>query len=203
MLASKTCSVTVSDQTDVLQIPAISQHLEASVAGLVVVAKTARAALHLHDQPLKYTYHALVQGRENFPEGWVVQRSAPSLRFGSISEVVCEAAADAATFRKGCVESGHTILGDCVYGGDQAPMVRRRALYLQVSAVSFTHPSTKEVTPVALPTATVEKYDKLFAKEAYVWEMSARGTGGSDYVQKCKEKWDEQYAAQEADDQPA
>lgn len=190
-----------SSAKDALPSPAIVHFLPAEISGCVLAAKTARAALLLSRQVPRRRLRAVLHGDaastlQGRPEAWTVHRVAPSLRFGHISEVSLECEGDTATFRKLCASIGHCVLGDTLFGGESAPIVRRNCVYAAVDGLSFA--GLEPGDGVTLSTGPVERFDRLFSKEGVAWESAMSGSITSDFVRRCLGEWEQRQHPQQS-----
>ncbi|CAE7426342.1 unnamed protein product [Symbiodinium pilosum] len=128
---------------DALPSPVPVHFLEAELGGCFLVAKTAQAALGLGCAAPRRRLRALLCGEkplQKLKEGcdgrdWCIHHSAPSVRFGKVTDASCFVQGPVAMFREECARNGLTVLGDTQYAGENAPRIRRSQVYLFVDSL--------------------------------------------------------------------
>jgi len=170
-----------------------------------LVAKTASSAVRCSGEKPIRVLRAVLHGDATTSlqargEPWEIHRSAPSLRFGIITEVSLEFEGAVSDFRKFCFSIGHAVIGDAKYGGRNVPHVRYGRVYLAVEGVSFRGVSAEQgdasCVQIRIPSSSIGRFDRLFEKEAKVWQhvQDDDENIASAYVQQCKEFWLANYA---------
>eukprot|EP00435_Cladocopium_sp_Y103_P003971 s224_g1.t1 len=115
-----------------------------ATSGCVLVAKTARAALHGLSSPSRCFQGLFVTGGVFWDEeklgetGWTLCRMEPSVRFGHLLAAEKSGAPDgsAAALRAAAAaaatQGAPALLGDVEFGGEEAPRIRRRRRTVEV-----------------------------------------------------------------------
>jgi RluA family pseudouridine synthase len=168
-----------SRETDRLPWPTPVHRLDHQTAGILLVAKTGRAQIHLskqfEEQSIQKTYSALVIGKtaekgtvclplDNKPSEtcFVQLETLPSKMYGSLSSLkVFPKTGRTHQIRKHLSAIGHPILGDPTYG-KPFPLYKGKGLFLCATEITFLHPISGESIhyEIALP----KKFKRLILR---------------------------------------
>lgn len=165
---------------DALRTPQPVHRLDAPTSGLLLVAKTAAAAVQLgqlfEQRAIQKTYEAIVIG--TLPEEgkfttpvqattaithFFRKEVSPSLRNSTLSWVVLQPLTGRThQLRIHLAEAGHPIMGDNLYG-NPGEIYKGKGLFLCATALSWTHPFTGENIHIRIDPPN--KFPLLMARE--------------------------------------
>ena len=170
---------------DALRWPKPVHRLDAPTAGLLVVAKSAKARVKLgqafEQKTIQKTYHAIVIGKT--PEQGLIDQeiedkkaltkfervqSAPSLKneFLSLLRLHPETGRTH-QLRRHLSGIGYPILGDALYG-KAGLILKHKGLFLVATGLEFNHPIIEE--PLQIQIDIPEKFKSLLEREQRRWE---------------------------------
>jgi len=151
-----------SNAVDAFQLPRPVHRLDYATSGLLLIAKTTTANIHLTQQfkakTIQKHYRAIVIGKLAATKGTIektiagkmamtqyeVLQTVPSLKTGHLSLLnLYPLTGRTHQLRIHLANLGHPILGDKLYHGEQ-PLLKGKGLFLSAIALSFQHPITKE-----------------------------------------------------------
>lgn len=178
-------NLTPSSQQDGLAMPRAIHRLDAPTGGLIIIAKTAHARVHLSRQmeqkEIRKTYHAVVIGET--PEKWGSEapvdekpastlfekvNSVLSLRSGTLTHVkAMPLTGRTHQIRKHLAEGNTPILGDKIYGKDGLIMLGK-GLFLCATGIQFQHPHFGESLSFVIKPP--EKFGKFMQGEERRWK---------------------------------
>ncbi len=169
-----------SGEKDALEFPLPVHRLDNQTSGLLLIAKTRQARIHLgkqfEEKQVKKMYYAVVigtppnKGSINFPiEGkdafteFECIRSEKSLRNGHLSLIkLFPHTGRTHQLRIHCEKSGFPILGDKLYHSDLS-VFKGKGLFLSASQLAFNHPITNSPLSFAVPYP--KKFDTIIERE--------------------------------------
>lgn len=169
-----------SEAPDAIKWARPVHRLDGATSGLVILAKTLSAHHHFGklfaERTIKKEYHAVVQG---VPEDQTISisvdgkqaesvltriSSVPSLQNEQLSLVKLEPRTGRThQLRIHCVEIGHPIVGDQLYG-EQGNIMKHKGLFLAATSLKFEHPLTFEMVTISAPIPV--KFNALLDREA-------------------------------------
>lgn len=173
-----------STENDALKIPRPVHRLDYATSGLLLVAKTAKAVMHLGKQfenkQVSKKYSAIVAGKS--PQNGLMNTSingqdaishfklvkhGRSLHTDWMSVVdLFPETGRTHQLRIHMAEAGFPILGDDKYG-DVALRLKGKSLFLSAVEMSFLHPQTEEVFTAKIQHP--KKFDSFFEREQRRW----------------------------------
>lgn len=170
---------------DALRWPRPVHRLDFSTSGLLLIAKTSSAIIHLGQQfeerKIKKIYRAIVtgkpeekgeikediNGKEAFTSYKVLTR-VPSLYTDWVTLVeIYPKTGRTHQIRKHMAHIGHPVLGDSKYGFD-LKLLRGKGLFLTSTGISFRHPISGK--PVSYSIEMPAKFNKRLETEQRRWE---------------------------------
>ncbi len=175
----------MSNAVDALKCPQAVHRLDHPTSGLLLIAKTSSARIHLGRQfeqkGIQKKYQAIVagkmpiKGRINEPiEGkeastaFELIKTVPSLRSKHLSFVnLYPLTGRTHQLRVHLASLGHPILGDKIYC-EKNQLLRGKGLFLCAVALSFRHPTTEE--KIALEINAPNKFQLHLAREEKRWK---------------------------------
>lgn len=174
-----------SNAPDALPWPRPVHRLDYATSGLLLIAKTARAQVHLGRQfesrTVQKTYCAMVCGRPQ-SEGQIDEpigglpalshfktvKTVHSLKSGELSLVqLSPHSGRTHQLRIHMASLGHPIVGDQKYG-PEGEVLRGKGLFLAAVKLTFRHPATEEAMTVRIDDP--HKFDSLLEREQRRWE---------------------------------
>lgn len=174
-------NLSLSTEVDALQLPRPVHRLDRSTSGLLMVAKTATAAMKLGQQfeakTVEKRYRAIVAGQID-AAGTITSpidgRSAvshyrcindsPSAKYGYLSRVdLFPETGRTHQLRIHMARTGNEIIGDKLYG-TKGTVTRRQGLFLCAVAITFQHPVTEETMTVTIDEPA--KFQRYMQREA-------------------------------------
>lgn len=180
-----TSNLTPSSLPDALAWPKPTHRLDQATSGLLLIAKTALARVHLgrqfEDKSIQKRYRAICIGQ--VPESgritesigdksaftryeWVSQ--SPSIKNKTLSLVsLYPETGRTHQLRIHLSNLGYPILGDSLYGSEGL-ILKRKGLFLAAVALQFQHPRTEQ--PMAIEIPHPNKFDKLLEREQAMWK---------------------------------
>lgn len=175
-------NIQLSQKEDRLLQPKTLHRLDAPTSGLLLVAKTVQAHIHLSQQfqnrTIQKTYQAIVKGKPDnqnidFPieeqealSSLELVKTIPSLHNEFISLVKLRPKTGRThQLRIHCTQIGHPIIGDKMY--DKEPTLNDKGLFLAAIALEFTHPVSEEV--ISLKIDAPHKFESLLEREERRW----------------------------------
>ena len=155
-------NLTPSPRADALPAPHPVHRLDSPTGGLLLIAKTATAAMELGRQfeqrLVRKRYRAIVAGRMHPPEGalttpvgnreahtdYRVVAVTPSLSVGDLSLVdLFPKTGRTHQLRSQLADAGYPIIGDKTYHANRK-VLRGKGLFLWAAGLTFIHPQTKQ-----------------------------------------------------------
>lgn len=174
-----------SKAADALPWPRPVHRLDYATSGLLLVAKTAGAQVHLGKQfenrTVKKVYSAIVNGRPE-PEGQIDEpigglpalshfktvQTIHSLKSGELSLVqLSPHTGRTHQLRIHMASLGHPIAGDQKYG-PEGQVLRGKGLFLAAVKLTFLHPATEKTMTIQLDAP--HKFTSLLEREQRRWE---------------------------------
>lgn len=183
-------NLTPSLQVDRLALPQPVHRLDAPTAGLLLVAKTSRAAIGLGqalvEGGIQKEYQAIVcgkmesQGEINTPidrkeayTRFTTLTASPSLKNQFLSHLkLFPRTGRTHQLRIHLSGIGHPIMGDAQYG-IPGQIYKGKGLFLAATGLSFTHPVTREDIAIQIPPPN--KFLRLLEREQSMWARFQRG----------------------------
>ena len=177
-------NLSVSSEKDVLSVPRPVHRLDKLTTGILLVAKTKSAQLHLSKQfelqKVSKTYYAIVKGKlegegvfESPIEGlsssteYKSLKVEKSLSYGFVSLIELKPITGRThQIRIHLAIAGHPIIGD--YEHDTENVLKGKGLFLAACKVNFAHPVSSNSVFFELPIPN--KYESLFERELRRWE---------------------------------
>lgn len=173
-------NISPSDRVDALKKPRAVHRLDAPTSGLLLIAKTRQARIHLGAQfeakTIQKRYQAIVMGQPpiegtiDLPiEGkasvsyFICLRTVDSLRSGQLSLLnLFPQTGRTHQLRIHLSQLGFPILGDKLYG-TEGQILKGKGLFLTALELEFEHPTTQKRQQIKLPTPY--KYTALLDRE--------------------------------------
>lgn len=183
-------NLTTSKAVDAFQLPRPVHRLDHATSGLLLIAKTTAANIHLSQQFEKKTiqkrYQAVVvgqlvkatghinekiEGREAITKYEVIQ-TVPSLKTGHLSLLnLYPLTGRTHQLRIHLSNLGHPILGDKLYHND-APLLKGKGLFLAAVELTFEHPTSGQT--MNFKWNAPEKFAYRLEQEERRWKASKR-----------------------------
>ena len=176
-------NLSISPESDALEIPRPVHRLDKMTAGLLMVAKTRRAqkslGLQLENQKISKTYIAIVKG-SLLPSGEInipvrdlnsltlfkTLRTVKSASYQTLSLVELRPITGRThQLRIHMSELGYPIIGDFLY--DSHKVLKGKGLFLFASKIIFTHPISKKSLSFEIPIPN--KFIQLINREKKRW----------------------------------
>lgn len=156
-----------STQPDALNFPKPVHRLDNPTSGILLIAKTKSAQLHLHKQfetkTIQKEYHAIVVGK--LPESGIINTDINSqsalTEYATVSKInalqneyltlvkLAPKTGRTHQLRIHLSELGHPIVGDKLYAPKNVMM--HKGLFLAATAVWLSHPITQEILTLTIP----------------------------------------------------
>lgn len=152
----------ISKAVDAFKLPRPVHRLDHATSGLLLIAKTTNANIHLSQQfeqkTIQKKYQAVVMGKLATTTGIIkesidgktaitkyeVQQISPSLKTAYLSLLnLYPLTGRTHQLRIHLANLGHPILGDKLYHGDK-PLLARKGMFLSAVELIFLHPLTEE-----------------------------------------------------------
>jgi len=173
-------NLSLSSEPDALQMPRPVHRLDRSTSGLLIVAKTAGAAMNMGQQfenrKVMKRYRAVVTGK--VPESGRVRTPlenreadsefrlvtcSESVKYGWLSRVdLFPHTGRTHQLRIHMAEIGHPVVGDKLYG-EEGMIIKRQGLFLCAVEIRFQHPITKK--PVVIEISEPPKFERYMLRE--------------------------------------
>ncbi len=177
-------NLNVSNEPDALNLPRTVHRLDRLTSGLMLVAKTSRAQIHLSNQfknkSIQKRYRAIVKGV--FPKELIVQTSIegqeassrcynvacyPSIQNGNISLVdLYPETGRTHQLRIHTSGQGHPIIGDALYT-KEGEVLKGKGLFLSAVGIQFIHPI--KGVDMKFEIDQPYKFDSLIEREERRW----------------------------------
>lgn len=178
-------NLTISTAIDAFQLPRPVHRLDHATSGLLLIAKTTSANIHLSQQFEKKTiqkrYQAVVIGQLATPKGLIttkieekeavtkyeVIQTVPSLKTEHLSLLnLYPLTGRTHQLRIHLSNLGHSILGDKLYHHD-APLLKGKGLFLAAVELTFEHPTSGQALNFMLDAP--EKFAYRLGQEKRRW----------------------------------
>jgi len=179
-------NLTPSKAIDAFQLPRPVHRLDHATSGLLLIAKTTSATIHLSQQfatkTIQKRYQAIVIGQVLPTEGMIdkkieekeaitkyeVEQTALSLKTGHLSLVnLYPLTGRTHQLRIHLAHLGHPILGDKLYHQD-SPLLKGKGLFLAAVELTFEHPTSREMMNFKI--AAPPKFNYRLEQEERRWK---------------------------------
>lgn len=179
-----------SSLSDALAWPKPTHRLDQATSGLLLIAKTASARVHLgqqfEDKTIQKRYRAIcigpvpqsgqitdsIEGKPALTRYELVSQSS-SIKNQTLSLLdLYPETGRTHQLRIHLSHLGYPILGDALYGREGL-ILKRKGLFLAAVALQFQHPRTGHTRVVEIPHPG--KFDKLLEREQAMWEKWQMG----------------------------
>ncbi len=179
-------NLTPSKAIDAFQLPRPVHRLDHATSGLLLIAKTTSATIHLSQQfatkTIQKRYQAVVIGQVLPTEGMIdkkieekeaitkyeVEQTALSLKTGHLSLVnLYPLTGRTHQLRIHLAHLGHPILGDKLYHQD-SPLLKGKGLFLAAVELTFEHPTSREMMNFKI--AAPPKFNYRLEQEERRWK---------------------------------
>lgn len=179
-----------SSLPDALAWPKPTHRLDQATSGLLLIAKTALARVHLGQQfeekTIQKRYRAICIG-ELAPSGLITKPiegkpaltryelvgQSPSIKNQTLSLLdLYPETGRTHQLRIHLSQLGYPILGDALYGSEGL-ILKRKGLFLAAVALQFQHPRSGHSMAIDIPHPS--KFDKLLQREQVMWEKWQAG----------------------------
>lgn len=156
-------NLTPSKAIDAFQLPRPAHRLDHATSGLLLIAKTTSANIHLSEQfknkTIQKRYQAVVIGQLSQEVGLITKKiedkeavtkyevvqTVPSLKTGYLSLLnLYPLTGRTHQLRIHLADLGHPILGDKLYH-QTAPLLKGKGLFLSALELTFTHPLNSQL----------------------------------------------------------
>lgn len=183
-------NLTPSKAIDGFKLPRPVHRLDYATSGLLLIAKTTTAAIHLGQQfankTIQKRYQAVVQGQLSSPTGIIdtpiegkpaitkydVLQTVPSLKTDHLSLInLYPQTGRTHQLRIHLASLGHPILGDKVYHGDR-PLLKGKGLFLAAVELTFEHPTSRELMNLKIEAPA--KFNYRLKQEERRWRAAKR-----------------------------
>jgi len=169
-----------SAQKDAFPVPLPAHRLDNQTSGLLIIAKTRTARIHLgkqfEEKNIQKKYNAVVIGTPekngiiSFPVNgknaltrYELVKTEKSLRNGYLSLInLYPLTGRTHQLRIHCEQSGFPILGDKLYNGG-LPVFKGKGLFLSATEIAFNHPVTEKSLKFLIPYP--QKFDTVIKRE--------------------------------------
>ena len=178
-------NLTPSTEPDFLSVPRPVHRIDYSTSGLLLVAKTTAALIHLSQQfeskTIQKRYRAIIMGSPQKNEGTIetpinnqtaqseyrVLKTIPSLKSGTLSLVdLFPHTGRTHQLRIHLAHIGHPIVGDQKYG-NPSHTLKGKGLFLSAVELHFTHPVTQQQKNINL--SPPKKFTTYLQREENWW----------------------------------
>lgn len=180
-------NLTVSKAVDAFQLPRPVHRLDHATSGLLLIAKTTAASIHLSQQfknkTIQKRYQAIVIGQLTEPTGFINQpieqkaamtkyeviQTVPSLKTGHLSLLnLSPLTGRTHQLRIHLADLGHPILGDKLYHGAM-PLLKGKGLFLSALELTFEHPISGKIMTFKI--GAPAKFEYRLTQEKRRWLM--------------------------------
>lgn len=177
----------ISTAIDAFKLPRPVHRLDHATSGLLLIAKTTSANIHLSQQfenkTIQKQYQAVVIGKLAIEKGKIeqaiegktaitkyeVKQISPSLKTDHLSLLdLYPLTGRTHQLRIHLANLGHPILGDKLYHGEK-PLLTGKGMFLCAVALSFEHPSNKEKMTFRIDAPN--KFNYRLEQEKRRWEV--------------------------------